>query len=116
LLREAEKSNLALDIPSPSVTLLRSLPIWHHKYLRRNQGAKNNSKWADCQRLNHGIMTVGEMLDYIRVPFTGAHRPIAGCGCDVCRADRLIGCNNPTKCREAATRHLSALTPRWNPE
>ncbi|KAF9560006.1 hypothetical protein CPC08DRAFT_612641, partial [Agrocybe pediades] len=30
LLREAEKSNLRLDLPSPSINLLRSLPVWHH--------------------------------------------------------------------------------------
>ncbi|KAF9553475.1 hypothetical protein CPC08DRAFT_645612, partial [Agrocybe pediades] len=58
LLREAEQSKLLLDIPLPSVSLLQSLPIWHHKYLRKEEGVRNNSIWADCQRQVHGIKTV----------------------------------------------------------
>ncbi|PPQ81141.1 hypothetical protein CVT26_011105, partial [Gymnopilus dilepis] len=115
MLKVARKHNVSLDAPKLHNTLKRSLPIWYHKGLDETKSPKNNSPWARCQRQNHLIMTVGEMVDYATVALPRRHNYRRNCACQPCKSARSQGCIHPHKCRTAALELLNCLHRKWDP-
>lgn len=95
----------------------RELPIWHHVSTNKETGlgGMESGEWAICQGKNHRIETVGDMEDYVTRIHPTRHNRSKNCACETCKECRNKGCKHPTKCRDAGTLKLNALTPKWDP-
>ena len=84
MLATAKKFGISLAPMQASPELARSMPIWYHASPKPGVRQQNNSKWAKCQRINHNIKTVGDMLDYVSPPLPIQHSHRKNCRCNVC--------------------------------
>jgi hypothetical protein len=102
MLKVAKSFGVKLDAPTFHPTLQEEMPIWHHKSMDPMKRVQNNSIWADCQRTNHHILTVGEMYRFTTPNLPNDHKAESHCICNVCSGMHSVGCMNPHKCRLAA--------------
>ncbi|TFK62739.1 hypothetical protein BDN72DRAFT_827234 [Pluteus cervinus] len=91
------------------------MPIWYHIGLKEGVRSLNNDKWSTCHRENHRIQTAGQLADYAEQRLPTRHNRRKNCACQPCRNQRRLGCEHPTKCREAALSKLCQLEPKWDP-
>ena len=91
------------------------MPIWFHKGQANEEHPQNNGKWAECQRHQHNIQTVGEMAQYVSETLGIRHFIRINCACAPCKASREKGCSNPAKCRQAGQKLLESLYSKWRP-
>lgn len=100
MLKAAKKYRVTFEPVLLDQGLKRELPIWHHIGTTKDKGnTPNNDAWSICQRVNHKILTVGEMFDFIHGERPQRHSERRNCACTVCRNLRREGCENPVKCR-----------------
>jgi len=92
-----------------------AMPIWDHIGVKNLFRGRENTKWADCQRRNHQIMTMEHMMNYTSKIQMPNHRRCKKCACVECRNMRSLGCSHPTLCKEAGIKILDNLKLRWDP-
>jgi len=71
LLRIGTKYEICLDALEVDQNTKNILPIWYHIGIPIPQ--LWNSKWANCQKHKHNILTVGQMKEYIETPIPPNH-------------------------------------------
>lgn len=81
MLQAAKRHSVDLNPPLPSSSLCNQMPIWFHKGQDENKCPQNNGKWADCQRHQHNIQTVGEMVWYVSETDGIRHFARINCAC-----------------------------------
>ncbi|KAF5381553.1 hypothetical protein D9615_005523 [Tricholomella constricta] len=119
MLRTADKHNVSFAPIALSTELKNEMPMWYHVGVTNNKTLINNDDWARCQRHNHKITTVGEMLTYINkrpTPGERTHKERVNCACKCCQRSRRLGCQNPDKCRKVGKKSLNALSDKWHPK
>jgi len=98
MLKVAKQYKVKLDAPEINKSLKEKMPIWHYKGFNPVAKVLNNSVWADCQRINHQILTVGKMCYYMCSDPPADHQETSLCVCHLCARMQYEGCTNPHKC------------------
>lgn len=118
MVKAGRKYGVIVDAVNPSEEIKAKLPVWYH--IGRGEGrSKDNTMAARCLRQNHGVDTVEETLRVAdrTTRRRSEHRMGRDCKCRECEEDRRVrGCDNPSRCAEAARKMLAALNPLWKPE
>ncbi|KAF8877121.1 hypothetical protein BD779DRAFT_1413794, partial [Infundibulicybe gibba] len=115
MLKTAKKYNTSFAPLKLPRDLKLSLPIWNHIGINDNAKIRYNDRWAKCQRHNHLIKTVKDMLIHITINNVPRHHERKNCACTQCKEYRRIGCQNPKECRKAGRKIMEALGDKWNP-
>ncbi|KAF5330225.1 hypothetical protein D9611_010656 [Ephemerocybe angulata] len=115
MMRVAYKYNTKLITINPSTETKRQMPLWYHIGNKDKLVSIYGDCWGICQRENHAIIRVGEMVDHTDNLNTPGCSQRKNCKCPNCKSDRLKGCENPTKCRRNGLKKLGNLIPEWDP-
>lgn len=86
MLKIAKKYEVAFEPIALDQNLKQELPIWHHigtTSVERN--TPNNDTWSICQRINHGILTIGEIFDFVYDERPQRHSEQRNCACNTCK-------------------------------
>ncbi|KAH6911654.1 hypothetical protein BKA70DRAFT_1033196, partial [Coprinopsis sp. MPI-PUGE-AT-0042] len=91
------------------------MPYWYHIGTRNGMPHIYNDRWAKCQRENHAISSVGEMLEHADKNRYIDHVNRWNCDCAHCYNDTILSCEDPIECRRNADRKLDLLMDEWDP-
>jgi len=114
MLQTAKKFQVIFNPAALNSMLKRRMPIWHHLGIQ-NKTIRNNGQREVCLRQNHKIKDVGNLQDFVAKVQSDNHKPTANCKCDTCKSHRMEGCTSPYMCKEAASKVLNKLPPKWDP-
>ncbi|KAF6750667.1 hypothetical protein DFP72DRAFT_817405, partial [Ephemerocybe angulata] len=115
MMRTAYKYGVKLVPFGVNQTIRRRMPYWFHWANKPKLESQYYDMWGKCQRLNHNIKYVGEMLDHANKTGAFGCRNKPSCVCPSCDRDRQTGCKNPTACRKNAHAKLNNIEPEWDP-
>ncbi|KAI0738789.1 hypothetical protein C8Q80DRAFT_1081185, partial [Daedaleopsis nitida] len=120
LVKVAKKYNLRLEGLAFSREILRTMPMWKHKYLdtsaARTKRLAPNSCAYKCLRDQHNALTVGDFADLAATRDSLNHIQSASCNCGECASVRArTACGNPDRCYKKAREFVMALPDKWNP-
>lgn len=118
MLKTTKKYNVIVSPIQLKPKTRLELPIWHHTGLVGMKNLGYNMASARCQRKNHKIKTVGDLLELIKCTNTSInreHKPRKNCRCDSCKNLRSDSCRNPHKCGINARKLLKKLKVEWDP-
>ncbi|KAF5320843.1 hypothetical protein D9619_000262 [Psilocybe cf. subviscida] len=118
------KYNAIFDPPSLPEHLKHELPLWYHighdtdnpdvaqpsRYVNWN-----NLKHAQCIRITHNVVTVGDAVTLHQRTLSAAHSARRNCKCQPCKEDREKGCENPHECATKCAKLLNKLSPKFLP-
>ena len=118
MIKIAKKYGVRLEALHPSLEVQAELPATRNTQTK--PGTKPdalNDKSGKCLKRNHGIRTLGHVLDLVsNTP--NNHRKRKDCRCTKCVNIRLLTnhtCRHPNKCIERAEKLLGLLDEKWNP-
>ncbi|KAI0697481.1 hypothetical protein C8T65DRAFT_710367 [Cerioporus squamosus] len=114
MIKAARKHGVKLDAPKPAKMIRTAIPIWYHVGKKEGNSVANTTA-ARCLREVHGVVTVldAQIVAKRLGTETEGHRMRPGCECKICALDRVMGCDNPGRCAEAARKALQCLNPVW---
>ena len=128
MLTVGKKYNVRLDTLKLPVDLKHQLPIWYHIGAEQRLASLTKKPPSQCLRRVHGVSTVGDTVRVTRrlteifMDKSGKlrrHLPWKNCACPPCKADRIAGCQDPSKCCATAKDLTNLLFPKyaadWNP-
>lgn len=118
MLRSALKHKVKLPPTKLEPKTRMDMPIWYHTGLVGMKRPGFNTATGKCQRRNHRVKTVGDLLTLVKQTnrnINKLHKPRKNCKCDSCQKMREEGCKNSHKCGESARRLLNSLGGEWNP-
>ncbi len=118
MLRVAKKYGVRLEGLAFSRTILKSLPMWDHKYADRKRLGRltHPSKLLNCLQMRHKAKTVGDFVNMAELLRNATHEPRASCVCDECGHWRsATQCENPHLCASRARDMVDTLPSKWNP-
>ncbi|KAI0683371.1 hypothetical protein BC835DRAFT_1231253, partial [Cytidiella melzeri] len=118
MVKVADKYNTNLAAIKVSTKLKNDLPIWHHVGAKEPLQRLIHSASGQCLLNNHGVFTVGDLLDVLKRthPDFPHHTGRPTCSCQMCTQDKeRLGCTHPSKCCETAARLLNNLHNKWHP-
>jgi len=113
MLATAKKYNLTFEAMELPITLKRSTPMWYHIGLH-DCNIQWNSSWFVCHWKRHGVVTVGDLQDYINSDVPVGHEIRCNCDCVRCTNMKCDGCPNPVNCYKAAVKLLDLLPEIWD--
>jgi len=114
MIKIANKYNVEIDPPVVNDSIKEIMPIWNHKGFDPKKRVIMNGKWSKCQRVNHRIITTGDMKRHTK-PFPPNHKKKPDCICEVCVDAQCDGCEYPEYCIQAGRKLLDCLKPKWDP-
>jgi hypothetical protein len=103
MISAAQKCNATISVMRASSEHRLEMPAFCHPFAK-NKNLQNNSRTMKCLQNNHGVKTVG---DLIQISTMAVHAPANACPL------RYAGGNN---CCEKATELLNRIEGRWNPK
>lgn len=118
MLKIAKKYGVKLTPTKLPLKQKLDMPIWYHTGLTGMKYQGYNTAAAKCQRKNHSITTVRDLLNLIKEMnrvLNPGHKPRKNCKCDKCKVMREKGCRNPHRCGENARKLLRKLNREWDP-
>jgi ribonuclease HI len=98
MLYAAQKYNVKISVLRAPITLKLSMPAFFHPAIKQKR--INNSKASRCLRQNHGIETVGDLLDFARADDNPMEE----------RCQRTW-----RQCKQHAKKLINLLPDLWNP-
>ncbi|EIW86192.1 hypothetical protein CONPUDRAFT_28441, partial [Coniophora puteana RWD-64-598 SS2] len=115
MIKVARKYKLTVDDIQLNLATKRAVPLWYHLADGEDSRNKNNTPTAKCLRTRHGLIRVGETVDWLGRTDPG-HSNSWLCLCSSCLHDRnALGCSDPARCREHADSLLRDIPPKWSP-
>ncbi len=121
LITTAKKYDVRVTVRNPDEQIKGLMPGWYH--IGNQPGSyKTNTVAGRCLRANHGVRTVADAgMVALRAHRSyhqpgGKHRNMPSCKCYDCTRDREVkGCDNPSRCVQAAQRLIERLRQIWKP-
>ncbi|RDB22893.1 hypothetical protein Hypma_009809 [Hypsizygus marmoreus] len=112
MLKAAKRYGVRLDALAYATQIKNELPIWFHIGADPKLSRLNNYYYSKCLRDQHGILTVGQMVDFTELshPDHVVDASIV-CACPMCINEQAeIRCLDPRKCRVTAEGAVEDLT------
>jgi hypothetical protein len=100
MIKSARKYGAQLWTNHPSEKTKGQMPIWYHPASKSSVEAVANSYWSNCQRKNHNIILVEQMMNFTsHLEMHGIREvediPDDRRACTICAADEEKGCIDP---------------------
>ncbi|KAJ7220148.1 hypothetical protein GGX14DRAFT_354845 [Mycena pura] len=116
LVKCINKYGISFEAVDPPVAVLKAMPLWHHPGEDSEKRQENNGQRAECLRINHAALTIGDGLEMAVRLENPEHSTRDICECVECNEDRVEhGCENPHACAKKAASRLGQIHPRWIP-
>ncbi len=121
LIRTAKKYDVRVTVRNPDEQIKGLMPGWYH--IGNQPGNyKTNTVAGRCLRASHGVRTIADASMVTLRAHRNYHQPgckhrnVPSCKCYDCKRDREVkGCDNPSRCVQAAQRLVERLHQIWKP-